>query len=48
MKTTVLLPEKLWAAAKKRAVDERADLRQVVVAALDAYLKTTQKGGRRR
>ncbi len=45
MKTTVDLPEPLWRAAKIRAVDDRADLRRVIIAALEAYLKTG--GGRR-
>jgi hypothetical protein len=39
IKTTVDLPEDLWRAAKVRAVDERTDLRSVVIAALEAYLK---------
>ena len=43
MKTTVDLPESLWRAAKIRAMDERTDLRQVVIAALEAHLKGTRK-----
>ena len=39
VKTTVDLPERLWRAAKIRALDERTDLRSVVVAALEAFLK---------
>jgi N-methylhydantoinase A/oxoprolinase/acetone carboxylase beta subunit len=39
VKTTVEIPEDLWRKAKVRAVDERTDLRSVVIAALDAYLK---------
>lgn len=48
VKTTVDLPEPLWRAAKLRAMDERTDLRAVVIAALEAYLKTKRKkeGGR--
>jgi hypothetical protein len=42
VKTTVDLPETLWRAAKVRAVDERSDLRSVVAAALELYLKTTK------
>lgn len=38
MKTTVDLPEEVWRAAKIRAMDERTDLRSVIVAALRAYL----------
>jgi hypothetical protein len=40
VKTTVDLPESLWRAAKVRAMDERSDLRSVVMAALELYLKT--------
>ena len=43
VKTTVDLPESLWRAAKIRAVDERTDLRQVIIAALEAYLKKERK-----
>ena len=39
VKTTIELPGELWRKAKMRAVDERTDLRSVVIAALDAYLK---------
>jgi hypothetical protein len=39
VKTTVELPEPLWQAAKIRAVQDRSDLRGVVIAALEAYLK---------
>jgi hypothetical protein len=40
IKTTVDLPESLWRAAKIRALDERTDLRSVVIAALETYLRT--------
>jgi hypothetical protein len=40
IKTTVDLPESLWRAAKIRALDERTDLRSVVMAALVVYLRT--------
>ena len=43
VKTTVDLPESLWRAAKIRAMDERTDLRSVIIAALEAYLKTKPK-----
>lgn len=39
VKTTVVLPEALWSRVKKRAVDDRSDLRTIVIAALEAYLK---------
>ena len=46
VKTTVDLPEGLWRAAKIRAMDGRVDLRSIVVAALEAYLKAKPtKGG---
>ena len=45
MKTTVDLPEELWRAAKIRAVDERKDLRSVLVDALELYLKGKAKKG---
>ena len=40
VKTTVDLPEDLWRAAKIRAMDEHADLRSVIIAALRVYLKS--------
>jgi len=40
VKTTVDMPEDLWKATKIRAVEEGSDLRAVVIAALEAYLKT--------
>jgi hypothetical protein len=46
VKTTVLLPERLWKRAKVRAMDERTDLRQVIIAALDAYLKSRKETSR--
>jgi hypothetical protein len=49
MRTMVDLPEGLWKAAKVRAMDEHTTLRGVIVAALEAYLKTpkAKKEGRR-
>ena len=38
VKTTVELPGELWRAAKIRAMDERSDLRSVLIRALEAYL----------
>lgn len=43
VKTTVELPESLWRAAKIRAMDERTDLRTILIAALSAYLGKTKK-----
>ena len=39
MKTTVALPESLWRTAKVRAMDQRTDLRAVIIAALEDYLR---------
>ena len=44
VKTTMVLPEDLWKAAKIRAINEGIDLNQVVIAALESYLKRTRKG----
>ena len=46
VKTTVELPEDLWRAAKTRALDERTDLRSVLISALDAYLGQKPKSKR--
>ena len=46
IKTTIDLPQALWRAAKIRAVDERVDLRVIVIKALEAYLKLKAKGTR--
>jgi hypothetical protein len=40
MKTSLSLPENLWRAAKIRALDERAELQEVIARALELYLKT--------
>jgi len=42
VKTTVELPGELWRAAKIRAMDERADLRTVLIRALEDYLRGTE------
>ena len=46
VKTTVELPGELWRAAKIRAMDERADLRTVLIRALEAYLREGVPKGR--
>ncbi len=49
MRTMVNLPEDLWKAAKIRAMDERATLKDIMIKALQAYLKTPKgkkEGGR--
>jgi hypothetical protein len=44
IKTTVDLPHDLWRAAKVRAMDERTDLRSVIIKALEAHLNTKPRG----
>jgi hypothetical protein len=44
VKTTVDLPEQIWRAAKIRAMDDRSDLRSVIIAALRTYLGVTEAG----
>ncbi|MCI1277561.1 MAG: hypothetical protein LKG23_01120 [Nitrospira sp.] len=43
VKTTVELPEELWRKAKIRAMDDRSDLRSVIIAALEAHLRKAAK-----
>ncbi len=45
VKTTMILPEPLWQAAKIQAVRERCDLKDLVAKALELYLRTAKKGG---
>jgi len=46
VRTTVVLPEALWKAAKMRALED-GDLRTVIIKALEAYLAgLLKKGGR--
>ena len=44
VKTTVERPGELWRAAKIRAMDERADLRTVLIRALEEYLRDSEPG----
>lgn len=44
VKTTVDLPESLWRATKMRAIEERTDLRRIIIAALESYLKAGKAG----
>jgi hypothetical protein len=43
VKTTLGLKEETWLAAKRRALDERRSLTQLVEEAIKAYLKTPKK-----
>ena len=47
VKTTVDLPEDLWRATKIRAMDDRTDLRSVIIAALETYLNSRPPKKRR-
>ena len=46
VKTTVDLPEEVWRAAKIRAMDDRSDLRTVIIAALRSYLGLSERRGK--
>lgn len=43
MKTSVDIPDDLWKAAKILAVEERKDLRDIIVEALKEYLRKKRK-----
>jgi hypothetical protein len=47
VKMTVEVPIEVWKRAKVRAIDEQSDLRSVVIAALESYLKTRPSRGPR-
>ena len=48
VKTTIRMPRAVWHAARVRALDEQIDFQDLVVAALEAYLKKPRrKGGQR-
>lgn len=46
VRTTLELPEALWRAAKMKAVEDRSDLRTVIMAALERYLREQAKRGK--
>ncbi len=47
VKTTVALPEDLWARAKRQAIEERSDFRTLVIEGLELRLAVKgKKGGR--
>jgi hypothetical protein len=48
VRTSLVLPRELWKAAHVRALDEHSDLRSVIVAALELYLKTAKAKEERR
>lgn len=43
VRTSLTLPEALWKATQHRAIETRTSLRQIVIEALQAYLKTPSK-----
>jgi len=45
VRTTLVLPLDLWQRAKVRALEERRDLREVLLEALGRYLGETKKEG---
>lgn len=45
VRTSLTLPEDLWKATQHRAIETRSSLRQIVIEALTAYLKTPSKRG---
>jgi hypothetical protein len=47
VRTTLLMPEELWKAAKVRAIEE-GDLRTVMLRALEAYLAQPAKAAHRK
>jgi hypothetical protein len=48
MKTSVEIPDDLWKAAKHRAIEEGIDLKDVIMRALEEYLKKAKKGGEKK
>jgi RNA polymerase-interacting CarD/CdnL/TRCF family regulator len=44
VKMTVMVPRSLWKRSKIRAVEEERDLREVVIEALERYLKDRRGG----
>ncbi len=47
VRTTLLMPAALWKRAKVRAMEERRDLRDVLLDGLRLYLGKTKKEGQR-
>ena len=46
IRTTVEIPEELWVAARQRALDERGDLRRLIIEGLKLRLaQKLRKGG---
>jgi hypothetical protein len=47
VKTSLVLPEPLWRRMKLYGLEQKMDLRDIVVAAVEAYLPKPRKGGER-
>jgi hypothetical protein len=45
-KVTILIPEALWFRAKRQALDERTNLRALVLEGLELRLARKSKGGK--
>lgn len=43
VRTSLALPEDLWKAVQHHAIETRSNLREIVIEALQAYLKTPRK-----
>jgi hypothetical protein len=48
MKTSVEIPDDLWKAAKHQAIEEGIDLKDVIIRALEEYLKKAKRGGEKK
>ena len=46
VRTSLALPEDLWKETQHRAIETRSSLRQIVIDALEAHLKTSPKKGK--
>lgn len=45
VRTSLTLPEDLWKKTQHRAIETRSSLRQIIIEALTAHLKTPAKKG---
>lgn len=43
VRTSLALPEDIWKAVQHHAIETRSNLREIVIEALQAYLKTSKK-----
>lgn len=43
VRTSLALPEDLWKLTQHRAIETRSSLRQIIIEALQVYLKTPSK-----